>query len=334
MAEDAATEDAVAGDAMAGDYTALMADAAQAAGIAAPAIVQPTDHEVSLGGLRFHYLDWGNAHLPHVVLLHGGSLTAHTWDMAALLLRDRYHLVALDQRGHGDSDWTPRVEDDTSALMVEDTRAFLDHLGYEHFALVGMSMGGINAIQYAAGLHAAGLHAGGQAEALDALVVVDVGPEVMRAGVIEMEQFAQATETLASFEDFLERAVEFNPDRAVAHLRYSLTHALKQTAAGWTWKNDRRERPKPDEAALKRDLEARAEALWAAVRAIETPTLLVRGAESKILSAEHAAAVVAAMPHAQSVVIPGARHTVQGDNPGDFASALDAYLQHTLPRRG
>ena len=299
----------------------LMAGAARAAGIAPPAIVQPTDHEVRLGGLRFHYLDWGNAHLPHVVLLHGGSLTAHTWDMAALLLRDRYHLVALDQRGHGDSDWTPLVEDDSGALMIEDTRAFLDHLGYDHLTLVGMSMGGINAFQ----------HAAHHPDGLDALVIVDVGPELMRAGLIEMEQFAQATETLARFEDFLERATAFNPERPVEHLRYSLTHALKQTAEGWTWKNDRRERPKPDEAARTAGLEVRAAALWAAVRAIETPTLLVRGAVSKVLSDEHAQAVVAAMAHAELVEIPRARHTVQGDNPADFASALDAFLQRTLP---
>ena len=302
----------------------LMAGAARAAGIAPPAIVQPTDHEVRLGGLRFHYVDWGNAHLPHVVLLHGGSLTAHTWDMTALLLRDRYHLVALDQRGHGDSDWTPHVEDDTGALMIEDTRAFIEHLGYEHLTLVGMSMGGINAFH----------HAARHPEGLDALVIVDVGPELMRAGLMEMEQFAQATETLAGFEDFLERAIEFNPGRAPEHLRYSLTHALKQTAEGWTWKNDRRERPKRDEAALKRSLEERTAALWAAVRAIETPTLLMRGAESKVLSAEHAEAVVAAMAHAELVEIPRARHTVQGDNPADFAGALDAFLQRALPAGG
>ncbi len=74
---------------MSRDYRAEMADAARAAGLDPPAIVQPEDREVRLGGLRFHYLDWGNESLPHVVLLHGGSLQAHTWDMAALLLRDR-----------------------------------------------------------------------------------------------------------------------------------------------------------------------------------------------------------------------------------------------------
>ena len=67
---------------MADDYTDTMAAAATAAGLEPAAIVAPTDHWVELNGIRFHYLDWGNDQLPHVVLLHGGSLTAHTWDMA------------------------------------------------------------------------------------------------------------------------------------------------------------------------------------------------------------------------------------------------------------
>ena len=306
---------------MTGNPLELMAGAARAAGIEPSRIVLPEDHEVELNGLSFHYLDWGNHHLPHVVLLHGGSLTAHTWDMSALLLRDSYHLVALDQRGHGDTDWTPNVEDDTGALMVEDTRAFLDHLGYEQFTLVGMSMGGINSFQ----------HAAAHPERLDALVIVDVAPETMRAGIVEMEQFAQATETLARFEDFLDRATKFNPDRPVDHLRYSLTHALRETDEGWTWKNDRRKRPKLDEEARKRQADERASLLWDAARAIVTPTLLVRGTESKILSAEHAREVTEAMQHAELVEIEGARHTVQGDKPGEFAHELDAFLRRTLP---
>src|SRR5918998_644384 len=188
---------------MATDYSALMADAASAAGISPTAIVRPEDREVRLNGINFHYLDWGNEHLPHVVLLHGGSLTAHTWDMAALLLRDRYHLVALDQRGHGDTEWTPEAEldRDNAELMLEDACQFIDHLGYDRLTLVGMSMGGMNAIRYAAR----------NPERLDAVGIVDVAPETMREGQIEMEQFRAATETLARFDDFLDRAMRFMP---------------------------------------------------------------------------------------------------------------------------
>ncbi len=308
------------------DYTELMAAAAKAAGLKPRAIIQPTDHWVTLNGIRFHYLDWGNPQLPHVVLLHGGSLTAHTWDMAALLLRDRYHLVALDQRGHGDTEWTPEAQfgRDNSELMLEDTRQFIQHLGFGSFSLVGMSMGGMNAIRYAARFP----------EGLDALVIVDVAPETMREGQIEMEQFRQATETLSRFEDFLDRARKFMPHRAPEHLRYSLSHSLKQTAEGWTWKQDHRRRqavavsPEEQQAARGRN----AEALWADVRAIATPTLLLRGADSKILSSEVAERTVAAMASARLLVIPRATHNVHSDNPAGFAAAVDAFLSEVLSR--
>lgn len=303
------------------DHAELLAQAVEAAGLSPRQVVLPEDREVELGGLRFHYLDWGNAHLPHVVLLHGGSLTAHTWDLAALLLRDRYHLVALDQRGHGDSDWTPeeQLDEDAGEQMLDDTRRFIDFLGYERLSLVGMSMGGINSIRYAAR----------HPQRLDALGIVDVAPESMRAGLIEMEAFRTETETLRDFDDFVARAVRFMPHRPVAHLRYSLAHSLRrQPAGGYTWKRDRRPRPRRPDAAAN---QGRADALWDDVRAIRTPALLFRGAESKILSAEIADRTVKAMGDARLVVIPRATHNVHSDNPSDFAHALDAFLSATLP---
>src|SRR5579883_1871777 len=134
------------------DYTAEMAACAAAIGLAPTAIVQPEDRWVELNGIRFHYLDWGNPQRYPLVLLHGGGLTAHTWDMSALVLRDHYHVIALDQSGHGDTGWTPEAQlgEDNAALMLEDTRAFVEHLGYDKIALCGMSMGGMNAFRYAA----------------------------------------------------------------------------------------------------------------------------------------------------------------------------------------
>lgn len=299
-----------------------MAEAARAAGLQPEAIVQPEDRWVELGGLRFHWLDWGNEHLPHVVLLHGGSLTAHTWDLAALLLRERYHLVALDQRGHGDTDWTPEAEldRDGAALMLEDTRRFVEHLGYPRIHLVGMSMGGMNALRYAAR----------HPERLDSLCIVDVGPETLREGQLEMAEFRRATETLDRFEDFLDRASRFMPHRPIAHLRYSLTHSLKRTADGrYTWKHDRRPRPGPADAGTR---ERRAEELWDDVRAIRAPTLLLRGAESRILAQDAAERMVKAMHDARLAVIPRATHNVHSDNPADFARELDRFLRSRFVR--
>ena len=305
---------------MKADYSDLLAEAVRAAGLSPRAVVLPEDRQVELGGLRFHYLDWGNAHLPHVVLLHGGSLTAHTWDLAALLLRDRYHLLALDQRGHGDSAWTPeaRLGEDAGDLMLGDTRRFIDHLGYERLALVGMSMGGINAMRYAAR----------HPDRLDALGIVDVAPESMREGQVEMESFRRATDPLDRFEDFVERAVRFMPHRPLAHLRYSLTHSLKRLPDGrFTWKRDRRARPvQGSEAERQAEAGRRADELWRDLGSIPVPTLLFRGADSKILSPQLAARAVKSMRDARQVVIPRATHNVHSDNPGDFARALDDFL--------
>lgn len=308
------------------DYTAEMRACAEAINLGAPAIVQPEDHWVDLNGITFHYLDWGNPGLPHLVLLHGGSLTAHTWDMAALLLRDRYHIVALDQRGHGDTGWTTpeQAAADGSDLMLEDTRAFIEHLGYQHFVLCGMSMGGMNSIRYAAR----------HQEGIDALVIVDVAPITEMQGQLEMEQFRRDSETMSRFEDFLDRAVAFNPHRRPEHLRYSLLHSLKEVPEGWTWKQD--PAIHADTTGTEEERQAyrdqRAAALLADVQAISTPTLLMRGEISKILSEQGARNMVENMKDCESVVIPGATHNVQGDNPKDFARELDAFVRRHMPK--
>ena len=125
------------------NYLDDMQACAEAIGLDVPGYVQPEDRWVHLNGIDFHYLDWGNAHLPPLVLLHGGSLTAHTWDMACLWLRQYYHCIALDQRGHGDTGWTPddQIDQDNSDLMAADTAAFIDFLAFPRVILCGMSMG-------------------------------------------------------------------------------------------------------------------------------------------------------------------------------------------------
>jgi len=309
------------------DYLDEMRACAEAIELNPPGYVLPEDKYVELNGISFHYLDWGNEHLPHLVLLHGGSLTAHTWDMASLMLRDRYHVVALDQRGHGDTGWTPddQLDRDNGELMAEDTKAFIEFLGYDHYVLCGMSMGGMNSLRFAATRPAG----------LDALIIVDIAPVTMMEGLAEMEAFRQDTETMSRFEDFLERAIHFNPQRKPDHLKYSLLHSLKPVEDGWTWKQDHRRRQIPEgmtEEQMKEARQLRSEELWADVKAIETQTLLLRGSISKILSEEAADAMAKAMTDCTHEVIEGAGHSVQGDQPAAFAAAVDAYLSERLSR--
>lgn len=309
------------------DYSAALAAAAAAANIQPTQLVLPTDHFVNVNGVRLHYLDWGNAQLPPLLLLHGGRLQAHTWDLAALLLRDHYHIIALDQRGHGDSEWTPAhtLGTDTFDLMLEDTRQFIEHLFANHahwrrLALVGMSMGGVNTIRYAARYP----------ERIKAIGIVDVAPELLDEGQAMMSRFDRATETMSHFEDFLERAQQYLPQRPAAQLRYSLLHSLKPLADGrWTWKQDHR----AGAIARGADVLARNGAggwfydLWLDLPRIDAPALLFRGAQSTILAADVAQRTAQALPRGELVTIDPATHNVHSDNPRAFADALLAFLQ-------
>jgi pimeloyl-ACP methyl ester carboxylesterase len=302
------------------DYLQIMKDCAAAAGVVPVEFVQPTDHTTQLGDVELHWLDWGNPDAPDVLLLHGGSLTAHTWDMAVLGLRHKYHFIALDQRGHGDSGWTSaeNLTLDQGDLMLADTRAFVEHLDLPDLTLVGMSMGGINTIRYASRY----------GEQLAAVGIVDVAPVSMQEGQQEMADYRTATDILDEFEDFVARSKKFMPHRPEAHLRYSLFHSLKQIEDGrYTWKRDARPRPAVTENEITR--EAREEALWQDVRNIAQPTLLFRGAESKILSEDIAERMVKELPNGRLVTIPHATHNVHSDNPVDFAAALDDFLAPT-----
>jgi len=153
------------------EYREHLATTAVRAGFSFGEVTLPQSHEFHLGRMRFHYLDWGNKHLPPMVFLHGGALNAHTWDLVSLALRDEYRCIALDQRGHGDSDWSPDADYSMSAQLA-DTKGFVDHLGLDRFILVGMSLGAINSLAFAIA----------HPERLNALVIIDAGPEIRRPG--------------------------------------------------------------------------------------------------------------------------------------------------------
>ena len=111
-------------------------------------VVLPTSHHVVVQGHRLHCLDWGTAGQPPILFLHGGAITARTWDVVCLGLRDAHRCLALDQRGHGDSEWSP-VLDYAPEAHGRDIDGVLDAFGIARAVLVGQSMGGLNAFVYA-----------------------------------------------------------------------------------------------------------------------------------------------------------------------------------------
>jgi len=272
---------------------------------------QPRDHQLQARGMTFHYVEWGDPAAPALLCLHGITQTAHSWDEVAAELSRDWRVLCLDQRGHGDSDW-PSDGSYSRQEMAADVAAIVAQLGLGAFVLCGMSMGGINAITFTA--H----HRG----AVRALVIVDVSPEVKVEGVQNIRNFLQAADELDSFEQFVERAHQFNPRRSLDNIRSRLRHNLKQLPSGkWTWKYDPALRSGRGFAA------SHLETLWDDVAQIRCPTLIVKGGESDILSAESAAKLQAAIPDSELVVIAGAGHSVMGDAPQAFVAALQGFLQ-------
>jgi esterase len=275
------------------------------------AVSLPDDHQAIIGAMRMHYLEWGGVGIP-ILFLHGGGLTAHTWDCVAVMLRERFRCVALDQRGHGDSEWSP-VVDYRIASHVADIEGFIAATALVRPILVGQSMGGLNSIAYATR----------HSDAMRAMVIVDVAPEISAPGADRIRDFASTPE-LDSPEAFLERAVKFNPLRNPAVLRRSLHYNLRETPAGkWTFKHDQRRRT---DDAMKSFAEDRAR-LAADVSKIKCPTLVVRGALSDVLTDEAAEKFARSLPDGRWVRVEKSGHNVQGDNPRALLDAMSAFFR-------
>ena len=289
----------------------MLTRAVEIAGLDAREIDLPQDHQVIVGAMRFHYLDWGGHGHP-ILFLHGGGLNAHTWDVVALMLRGRYRCIALDQRGHGDSEWSPAIDYGVET-QVRDVEGFVDLLKLEDPLLVGQSMGGLNSMAYAVR----------HSERMKGLVVVDVGPEINATGTQRIREFASTPE-LDSPEAFLERAVKFNPLRDPVVLRRSLFYNLRQLPSGkWALKHDQR---RASEEAWRISTEQR-ERLAREVTKISCPTLIVRGALSDVLSDEAAERFARSLPHARWLRVEQAGHNVQGDNPRGLLDAMRPFLR-------
>jgi pimeloyl-ACP methyl ester carboxylesterase len=275
------------------------------------AIALPEDRQTIVGAMRMHYLDWGGAGAP-ILFLHGGGLTAHTWDCVAVMLRERFRCVALDQRGHGDSEWSP-VIDYRIASHVGDIEGFIDAIGLRRPILVGQSMGGLNSIAYATR----------HSDRMRAMVIVDVAPEISAPGADRIRDFSSTPE-LDSPDAFLQRAVKFNPIRDPAVLRRSLHYNLRETPAGkWTFKHDQRRRT---DDAMKSFTEDRMR-IASEVSKIKCPTLVVRGALSDVLTDASAEKFARSLPNGRWVRVEKSGHNVQGDNPRALLDAMSAFFR-------
>ena len=270
------------------------------------------DELIELRGLRFHYRDWTSrrADAPALVLLHGFTGHARSWDVFAEAMTDRYRVLALDQRGHGESAWTAPDQYGVGA-MADDLEAFVLALGLRDFALVGLSLGGLVTIEYA----------GRRAKPFAACVIVDIGPEIAQAGSSRIQANVQAADTFPSREEAFAAARADNARPPEALHRQRSDAGLMRTEDGrWTYRYDR---------ALRSPLNLRrrdAATAWQSCANINVPTQLIRGELSDILAPEIAERMLQIIPDARLAVVPRAGHGVPLDAPAEFLAAARQFL--------
>lgn len=270
-------------------------------------------------GLMLHVLEWSSEGVP-LVLLHGGGNEAHLWDDFAPCIAPHYRVLAVDQRGHGDSDWDPQGRYDSDS-MAEDLEKVLDAYAIDRFVLIGFSMGG------RAGMVFAGRHP----QRLAGLVLVDIGPELdargrLRIGKEMTEQRAPIFQSIEEYARLLSRNYPAGSPEALQRMaKYGLR---KRPDGSYELKSDpklRSERGDPEEA--RRQEEALAQRMWDALAKLPCPTLVVRGAASDILSPEIADKMVdEVLQKGRLVVVPQAAHSVATDNPKGFEEAVGAFV--------
>jgi pimeloyl-ACP methyl ester carboxylesterase len=226
-------------------------------------------------------------------------------------MTDRYRVLALDQRGHGESAWAPADQYGTDQ-MADDLTAFVAALGLSKFTLLGLSMGGMVTIEYA----------GRRPKELGACVIVDIGPEIVASGLSRIQTGVRMSDVFPTRESAFAAARAANPVPPEAHHRHRVDYSLMRTADGrWTYRYDRALRAPGSTRA--RDPEAG----WRSCANIAVPTLLIRGETSDILAPEIADRMLKTIPGCQFAEVKGSGHSVPLDAPDGFLAAARGFLK-------
>ena len=277
--------------------------------------MQPTDQHLDNNGLRLHYLDYGRADLPPMLLLHGMRDSALSWDIFARSMSDEYRVLSLDSRGHGDSD---RAAPSGYCFTdyISDIESLADHLDLTDMIIVGHSAGGRYAWSYAVE----------HPDRVRALVIVDIDPDPynpqtasdLRASVAEPESWPTQDEFLSYLKT---RRVHTSEDA----LRKQIPAISRRTPEGsYVWKADIRivtEYERPD--------------LWDSWSRITCPVLLVRGRQSTLLTHETAVKMRASLPSSQMRLaeLEGGGHWFYQDFPEAFEITVRWFLDDLVTAR-
>jgi len=292
----------------------------------------PTSHTYFSQRLRLHYVDWGNPGKPPLLLLHGGRDHCRNWDWTATALRDEWHVIASDLRGHGDSQWS---QDGSYAMTgyVYDLAQLIHQQRLAPVTVIAHSLGGNIALRYA----------GIYPETVAKLVAIEgLGPpprvlaELREKTIAErMDEWIHAQRGFAgrmprryaSIEDAFRRMQEENPHLTAAQARHLTVQGVNQNEDGtYSWKFDNYVRAWPPYDMPGRDIQL----LWSR---ITCPTLLLYGKESWSGNpAEDGRAK--AFRHATIVGVDGAGHWLHHDRLDDFLRIVRNFLGDRRPANG
>ncbi len=262
-------------------------------------------------GLRLVGDAWGATDAPPVLLLHGGGQTRHAWGgTAKALAQQGWYAVALDMRGHGDSEWCPQG-DYMMDSYVGDLHNVLTHFRQKP-VFVGASLGGITSL----------LTEGEAPQSVcSAIVLVDVTPRIEQEGADRILAFMSAYPNgFTSLEEAADHVASYIPHRPRPKDHSGLSKNLRRGADGryrWHWDpnmiNPNRRRRDP-------------ERMIAAARALKVPTLLVRGKISDVVSDATTKEFLETVPHAKYIDVAEAGHMVAGDRNDVFSKAVIEFL--------
>jgi pimeloyl-ACP methyl ester carboxylesterase len=261
------------------------------------------------GSPRLHYLEWNPDAARTIVLLHGNSANAWWWDPVAGAASTKVRLLALDQRGHGDSEWV-RPPAYSPLDYARDLSRFVEHasIGREKPVVVGHSMGGLNVLAFAR--HSP--------EAARGVMAIDIAITSSRGRDRYLKRLKALP--LVTYPDLDTAKARFRlmPDEgeiAIEILHEIAEKSLARTEEGrWTLKFDR-------ESFLGGD----GLAVLDTIKEIRIPVMLVRAERSKIMTVEGAEAAHAANPHLRVMTIPDAHHHVLLEKPDAVARAIETF---------
>jgi len=266
----------------------------------------------TVNNLRLRYLDWGTEGKQPMLCLHGHTGQAHIWDEFAQAMSPYYHVYALDQRGHGGSQWAADGYD--RERFVEDLTAFIDALALPKVVLVGLSMGGWNSLLYTPG----------HQERVERIILVDIAPEPSEASRQLWRDRPPTPLEFNNLDEAFSWARQGNPWATDARLRKDLADRMRQREDGkWVWKADPALFNVPLRDSQDPELIAR---YWRSLEVITCPILLVRGKGSPLVSDEIVERMKKANPGLSVVDVEDAGHVVPVDKPQEFIAATSAFL--------